>query len=65
MKVYKFTVFLYLLFSIFFAYEAYDAYQHKGDYIIRLAFAAVALFMFFFRLRNLKKLENNKTTPKQ
>lgn len=64
MKIYKITVYLYLVFALFFAYEAYISFQEGKDFWIRLAFAVVALFMFFFRLRNLKKIDLHKNQQK-
>lgn len=57
MKFYRITVYLYLVFAVFFAYDAFVKYQEGGDYWIRVAFSAVALFMFFFRLRNIKNID--------
>jgi len=34
-------------------------YLEGGDFIISLAFAVVAIFMFFFRKRHIKKIEEN------
>lgn len=59
MKVYKIIAYIYLAFALFFLYDAYVAFSNNEDYLIRLVLAAVALFMFIFRLRSLKKLSQN------
>lgn len=56
MKIYKITAFIYLLFGVFFIYDAYVAYSNSEPYWIKLALAAMAIFMFFFRLRNANRL---------
>src|SRR5690606_6952380 len=60
MKVYRITVFLYLGFALYFLYDAYVEYQREGDYWIRLIFAAMALFLFFFRQRSIRNMEERK-----
>lgn len=60
MKVYKIIAYVYLLFGLFFIYKAYIAYSINENYIINLALAAMAIFMFIFRLRSLKKFPQNK-----
>ena len=64
MKVYRITVFLYLGFALFFLYDAYVEYQAGGDYWIRLIFAAIAIFLFLFRQRNIKKMDERKNNQK-
>lgn len=59
MKIYKLTLYLYLIFAIFFLYDTVMKFQEGGDYKISLAFTVVAAFMFFFRKRHLKKIEEN------
>ena len=60
MKVYKIIAYVYLLFGIFFLYDAYVAYSNNEVFWLKLALAAMAIFMFIFRLRSLKKLPKNK-----
>lgn len=60
MKVYKIIAYVYLLFGIFFLYDAYKDYSNNEVYWLKLALAAMAIFMFVFRLRSLKKLPQNK-----
>jgi len=59
MKFYKITLYLYLIFGLFFLYDTVTKYQEGGDFKISLAFAVVAIFMFFFRKRHIKKIEDN------
>ena len=60
MKIYKFIAYVYLVFALFFIYEAYRAYTSNEDYLIRLLLAAVALFMFVFRLRTVNRFPQKK-----
>lgn len=60
MKFYKFTLYLYLVFGLFFIYDSFIKFQAGEDYLISVAFAAVAIFMFFFRKRHIKKIEESK-----
>ena len=58
MKVYKITIFLYLAFAAFFLYNAYGQFQSgEGNYWVSIGLAAMAIFLFFFRQRNIKKIE--------
>lgn len=59
MKIYKFTLYLYLVFGLFFLYDTVVKFQSGGDYKISLAFTVVAIFMFFFRKRHIKRIEDN------
>jgi len=59
MKVYKIIAYVYLLFGLFFIYDAYVSYTNSENYWLKLALAAMAIFMFVFRLRSLKKLPQN------
>lgn len=60
MKIFKFFQYAYLVFAIVFLYEAISKYRELGtiDYA-SLLLAGAAVFMFFFRKRFNKKLENN------
>jgi hypothetical protein len=57
----KYTQYVYLLFGIYFIYEGVAKYN-EGDesYWLNFGIAVMAIFMFFFRRRFLKKYENNK-----
>jgi len=60
MKVYKIIAYVYLVFGLFFLYDAYVAYSNDADYLIKILLAGLAIFMFFFRLRTLKRYPQNK-----
>lgn len=57
MKIAQITPYVYLILSALFIYDAFDKYTNNENYIISVAFAAVGIFMFFFRLRFLKKIK--------
>lgn len=59
MKFIKYTPYLYLAAGIFFAVDAYIKFIDGDDsYWFGLLLFAVCIFMFFFRLRYIKKFEN-------
>ncbi|WP_267155268.1 hypothetical protein [Xanthomarina sp. F2636L] len=59
MKLFKFFQYAYLVFSIVFFYNVVSVYMKEGTLdIASLLLAAAALFMFFFRKRFNKKIEN-------
>ncbi|HLW41956.1 MAG TPA: hypothetical protein VKY82_06265 [Flavobacterium sp.] len=60
MKVYKIIAYVYLLFGVFFLYDAYNAYSNNEVYWLKLVLAGMAIFMFVFRLRSLKRFPQNK-----
>lgn len=65
MKVYRFTVYLYLIFGLFFVYDTINKYINKDEnYILSLVFAVLAIFMFYFRLRSIKKIEERQNNNK-
>lgn len=64
MQFYKFTVYFYLIFALLFIYNAYEAYTTGGDYWFHLVIAAFALFMFVFRLRFFKRMEERRNNQK-
>lgn len=59
MKIYKIIAYLYLAFALVFAYDTVVRFQNSESYILSILLFAAALFMFFFRLKNAKKFENN------
>ncbi len=60
MKVFKFFEFAYLAIMIFFIYQAFTEWgQEGGRGILYLIFAAVAVFMYFFKRNFRKKFEAN------
>ncbi len=65
MKVYRFTVYLYLIFGLFFVYDTISKYINGDEnYILSLVFAVLAIFMFYFRLRSIKKIEERQNNNK-
>ena len=65
MKVYRFTVYLYLIFGLFFVYDTISKYINGDEnYILTLVFAVLAIFMFYFRLRSIKKIEERQNNNK-
>ncbi|WP_372474616.1 hypothetical protein AB4865_04940 [Capnocytophaga sp. ARDL2] len=60
MKIYKITAYIYLLFAGVFVYDIYDRIQHGENYTVSVLFLAIAIFMFFFRMRTAKKAEQNR-----
>jgi len=63
-KIAQIIPYVYLLLSVLFIYDAVDKYLNDKNFIISIAFAAVGIFMFFFRLRFLKKLKNEQDLKK-
>ncbi|MDR6299495.1 hypothetical protein [Mesonia maritima] len=60
MKVFKIFEYAYLVVAAFFAVEAYRIWdESQGRAYIFMAFVAVAIFMFFFKRRFRKKMEQN------
>ncbi|HLV46058.1 MAG TPA: hypothetical protein VKY32_03350 [Flavobacterium sp.] len=57
MKIYRITLYLYLALAVVFLYDAYVKFQEGGNYWLSLFFVAMAIFMFFFRQRSIKKME--------
>ncbi|QYJ69407.1 hypothetical protein [Flavobacterium litorale] len=55
MKYLKITAYIYLAVAAFFIYEGINALRNNEDSIIMFFFAAVSIFLFFFRMRNAKK----------
>ena len=51
----KITAYIYLGIAAFFTYEGIMALNRGEDSIIMFLFAAVSIFLFFFRVRNAKK----------
>lgn len=61
MNYLKFTQYAYLAAAIFFVYTSYERFQ-EGDegYWLWLFFAAMCVFMFFFRRRYADRFKNRK-----
>ncbi len=60
MKIFKITAYLYLAFAALFTYQAYVKYTNNESYWLMLFCVAVSIFMFFFRMRTIKKMEERK-----
>ncbi len=58
-KVYRFFEYAYLIIAVFFAYEAINHWstQPNRAYLF-IFFVIVAIFMFFFKRKFRKKMEN-------
>lgn len=58
MKLQKFFQYAYLVFAVLFTYEAIVNWNSdRNRAYMMLAIAALAVFMFFFRMRFAKKME--------
>ncbi len=56
----KITAYIYLAIAAFFTYEGIMAINKGEDSILMFLFAAVSIFLFFFRMRNAKKFGNRR-----
>jgi len=56
-KIAQIIPYIYLVLAALFIYDAIDKFLKNENYIMSVAFAAVGIFMFFFRLRFLKKMK--------
>lgn len=56
----KFISYLYLAVAVFFIVNGVIALQKGENSIIMFGFAAIAVFMFFFRRHYAKKFDNRK-----
>jgi hypothetical protein len=63
MNYLKFTQYAYLLAGILFAINAFAEWNSGKSYAISGMFAAVCLFLFFFRRRFAKKFEERNKKP--
>ncbi len=60
MKFFKFFEYAYLVVMCFFAYEAFRNWeQETNKAILYICFAAIALFMYFFKRNFRKRVEAN------
>ena len=61
MKIFKFVEFAYLGIMFFFLYQAYLEWGiDDSKSILYICFAAVAVFMYFFKRKFRKKFDSNK-----
>ncbi|RVT73096.1 hypothetical protein EOD40_14650 [Flavobacterium sufflavum] len=59
MSFLKYTPYLYLLFAVFFAYDAITKWNDvNATPVLSLLIAGLAVFMFFFRRRFAKKMQD-------
>lgn len=59
-KFYKFFEYAYLVIALLFAFEAYRIWNEEPNQAyLFLGFVAVAIFMFFFKRRFRKKVEDS------
>ncbi len=65
MNYLKYTQYIYLAFGIFFIYDGIDKMNVPGNDLPYISFilAASCVFMFFFRRRFAKKIEDNQKKP--
>jgi hypothetical protein len=64
MNYLKFTQYAYLIAGIIFAYDAFTKWQSEdSSYVLSAIFAAVGVFLFFFRRRFAKKFEDRNKKP--
>ncbi|CAM3508252.1 PEP-CTERM protein-sorting domain-containing protein [Flavobacterium saliperosum] len=59
MKILRYIHYLYLVMAILFLYEGIVKIQHHESPVVVFLFAAVAIFMFFFRRHFSNKFKNN------
>jgi uncharacterized membrane protein len=60
MKILNFFQYAYLIFAVMFIYKAVSVWsEDSGRAYLMLFFAAMAIFMFFFRKRFRKKIEDS------
>lgn len=64
MKIYKIIGYVYLAFAVFFLINIYDKIQNNESYVINIIFIVLAVFMFFFRMRNYKKFKDQNENKK-
>jgi len=59
MSYFKYTPFLYLILAVFFIYDAVSKWNDESaSPLLSLFIAGMAVFMFFFRRRFAKKMQN-------
>ncbi|MBF6641839.1 hypothetical protein IVB69_10145 [Flavobacterium sp. J49] len=63
MNYLKFTQYAYLIAGVLFGVDSFLRWQEKENWIISAAFAAVCIFMFFFRRNFAKKFAERNKKP--
>lgn len=58
MNFLKYTSYLYLAFGIYFIYDGFSKWNTGENPWLSLIIAALAIFMFFFRMKFSKKFED-------
>ena len=59
MNYLKYTSYIYILFAVFFVYDAVIKWNDPNETpVLRLLIAAFGVFMFFFRRRFAKKMQD-------
>jgi len=57
MKMLHYTHYLYLALAVLFLYDAVERLQNGQNSVLSFLFAALAVFMFFFRRRFLNRMK--------
>lgn len=57
MKYYKYFYWVYLPLAALFIYDGYDKYTEGNSPWISFALAGLAIFIFFFRRKHIRKME--------
>ncbi|MBW3518169.1 hypothetical protein [Flavobacterium sp. NKUCC04_CG] len=65
MKAYVLFPYFYLFIALLFIYDGVTKFQNDEDYYLQIAVAAVAIFMFFFRKRYAKKMQEHHKNKQQ
>ena len=63
MNYLKFTQYAYLLAGILFIIDAFAKWQSQEKFTISAIFAAVCVFLFFFRRKFAKKFDDHNKKP--
>lgn len=56
----KIVSYLYLVVAVFFIYDGIMKIKTEESYVLSFLFAGLAVFMFFFRMRFAKKMQDKK-----
>ncbi|RWX03640.1 hypothetical protein [Flavobacterium cerinum] len=56
----KIVSYLYLVVAVFFIYDGVMKIKTEESYVLSFLFAGLAVFMFFFRMRFAKKMQDKK-----